>query len=168
MLYLHFPEKSFDINACPFFAVLGFNAVTRRQKRSKNIDFLLHVGKPLFHCVQGHRIVSVRRIYDCRITFPEAAIWRLNKIQTSEKILSLRITFSYHSEGQFIIRDLNIQSWFEISSVGSNDTPPVGKIRNHTLREDQELGQVFLLFDKISSNLILASPSTVMIRKYVP
>ena len=49
---LAFPKKHLDMNACPFFAVLWFNAITRRQKRSKNFNFLLHVGKPLFHWVR--------------------------------------------------------------------------------------------------------------------
>ena len=75
MPYLHFPKKCFDINACPFFGVLGFNAITRRQKRSKNINFLLHVREPPFHCVQGlgRSFVGVRGSYDRRITFPEEA-----------------------------------------------------------------------------------------------
>ena len=75
MLCLHFPEKRFDINACPFFGVLSFNAITRRQKRPKNMNFLLHVGEPLFHCVQGCRFVGVRGSYDCRVTFSEEAAW---------------------------------------------------------------------------------------------
>ena len=74
MLYLHFPEKSFDISACPFFSVLGFNAVTRRQKRSKNMNFFVHVGEPQLHCVQGSRFIGVRGNYDCRVAFPEEAI----------------------------------------------------------------------------------------------
>ena len=80
MLYLHFSEKRFDINACPFFAVLGFNSVTRRQKRwSKNMNFLPHIREPLFHCVQGCRFICVRGSYDRRVTFPEDAIQDLIK-----------------------------------------------------------------------------------------
>ena len=73
MLCQHFSEKRLDINACPFFTILCFGTVTRGQKRSKNMYFLLHVGEPLFHCVQGHRFVGVRGGYNCRVTFLEGA-----------------------------------------------------------------------------------------------
>jgi hypothetical protein len=73
MLYLHFSEKRLDVNVYPFFIVLRFGAITRGQKRSKNMHFLLHVGEPLFHCVQGRRFVGVRGSYDCRVAFLERA-----------------------------------------------------------------------------------------------
>ena len=72
MLYQHFLEKHLDIIACPFFTVLRFGTVAKGQKRPKNMHFLLHVGEPLFHCVQGHRghgFVVIRGSQDCRVTF---------------------------------------------------------------------------------------------------
>ena len=65
MLYLHFSEKRLEINTCPFFTVLRVGAVTRGQKRSKNIHFLLNVGEPLFHFVQGQRFVVVSGFVEC-------------------------------------------------------------------------------------------------------
>ena len=74
MLYLHFSEKSLDIDTCSFFIVLYFGAVTRGKKRSKNMHFLLHVVvEPLFQCVQGQRFVRVRGSHDYRVTFLEGA-----------------------------------------------------------------------------------------------
>ena len=37
------------------------------------MNFLLHVGEPLFHCIQGRRFVGVRGSHDCRITFSVGA-----------------------------------------------------------------------------------------------
>ena len=74
MLYYHFPEERLDIDACPFFTVLCFGAITRGQKRSKNMNFLMHVvGEPLFQCVQGQIFVGIRGSNDCRVTFLEGA-----------------------------------------------------------------------------------------------
>jgi hypothetical protein len=77
MLYKHFPEKWLDFNACPFFTVLRVGAVTRGEKRSKNMHFLLHVGEPLFHYVQRQRFVGVRGSHDRRVRFLKEAdeIW---------------------------------------------------------------------------------------------
>ena len=69
MLYYHFSKKRLDINACPFFTVLRFGAVTSGKKRSKNMHVLLHVEKPLLYYVQGHRFVGVRSSQYCRVTF---------------------------------------------------------------------------------------------------
>ena len=73
MLYKHFSEKRLEVDVCPFFILLRFDAVTRGQKRSKNMHFLPHVGEPLFHCVQGRRFVGVRGSYDCRVAFLKGA-----------------------------------------------------------------------------------------------
>ena len=74
MLYYHFSEERLNIDACPFSTVLCFGAITRRQKRSKNMNFLMNVvGEPLFQCVQGQRFVGVRGSNKCRITFMEGA-----------------------------------------------------------------------------------------------
>jgi len=73
MLYKHISEKRLNIDICPFFVVLCFGTVTRGQKGSKNMHFLLRVGEPLFYCVQGQRFVGVRGSNNCRVTFPEGA-----------------------------------------------------------------------------------------------
>ena len=51
----------------------------------------------------------------------------MNKILTTENILSLLISFFFHGEVAFIIGNLNVHRWFKISYVGSNTT--------HRLRE---------------------------------
>ena len=49
------------------------------------MHFLLHIGEPLFHCVQGRRFVGVRGSHDCRVTFLEKADEISNKILTTEE-----------------------------------------------------------------------------------
>ena len=72
------------------------------------MQFLIHVGEALFQCVQGHRFVGIRGCHDCRVTFMEGADKILNKIQTTEGILSLHITFSHDFVEQTDNEDLNI------------------------------------------------------------
>ena len=38
------------------------------------MNLLLHVGEPLFHCVQGHGFVGVRASYDYCVTFLEETV----------------------------------------------------------------------------------------------
>ena len=80
---------------------------------------------------------------------PGVSYWKLSKILTTEKILSLRITSSFDGVEGFLKGKLytfidwlkNRLRWIKY------DIPSAGKIRNHTLQEVQELGSVFLLFD---------------------
>ena len=74
MLYQHFLEERLDINTWSSFDCLCFSTVTGREKWSKNMKSLIHIGEPLFHCVQGNGFVCIRVVYDCCITLPERAI----------------------------------------------------------------------------------------------
>jgi hypothetical protein len=72
--------------------------------------FLLHVGEPLFHCVQRHRFVGVRGCHDRRVTFlpVEGADENLNKILMTEIFLSLRISVTKNFVDRSDNGDLNI------------------------------------------------------------
>ena len=72
------------------------------------MNFLLHIGEPLFHCIQEHRFVDVRGSYDYRVTFSERAIEVLNKILMIGKILSLRVNSSSDLVDGILRGNLNI------------------------------------------------------------
>jgi hypothetical protein len=80
-------KKHLDVNACPFFAFLSFNAITRRKKRSKNIKFLLHVRKPPFHCVEGHDFRKRKSYLSLLHHIPRGSYWKLNKILTNQDVV---------------------------------------------------------------------------------
>ena len=74
---------------------------------------------------------------------------------TTEEILSLPVSSSCESVDRFITERLNIKIVYRGFRKLKYLIPSAGKIRNHTLQEDQEFGLVFLLcgntsLDKIS------------------
>ena len=57
--------------SCQRLSLFHCSAFRCRNQGSKNVHFLLHVGEPLFHCVQGQKLVGVRGSYNCRVAFLE-------------------------------------------------------------------------------------------------